>query len=368
MAAFVDEDMNVLHINTFVFNASINNVENPAVIPNFFNWKWKMCVMYWWFLIFMFWNSVLVITARTGFLDLVEFEDSSQSPCFQESEFWAFSCRLTWERSTSGFWVVRTSLLVLVWSPCPSSTFAGLTGYPKSCGGFSLALHGLRSTKLTGLAFPGTIGFGSAIGEPTLKVASWPLFDMALCFPIGSQRNLLKWLQDNIEKFKMLSKWRRWFHSSRVKLPLVSMSASWFLGSTYLIWIFGSKVILSNNQSSTTQWVLDMCLIVGLPPLITILITASLSSKMYNWDSPWEECVLVGTWSTFDNYSTSHFLFSVGVLVCFLSMEWSLVPHKSLWASLPCLAVLFVERNTSITMSQRLRAGGPSMRNPASKK
>ena len=52
----------------------------------------------------------------------------------------------------------------------------------------------------------------------------------------------------------------------------------------------------------------------------------------------------------------------------FLSMEWSLVPHKSLWASLPCLAVLFVERNTSITMSQRLRAGGPSMRNPASKK
>ena len=35
MAAFVDEDMNILHINTFVFDASIENVEYPSVIPNF---------------------------------------------------------------------------------------------------------------------------------------------------------------------------------------------------------------------------------------------------------------------------------------------------------------------------------------------
>ena len=51
---------------------------------------------------------------------------------------------------------------------------------------------------------------------------------------------------------------------------------------------------------------------------------------------------------------------------CFLLMEWSPVPHKSPWASLFCLAVLFVELNTSITISQRLRASEPSMRNPAS--
>ena len=51
----------------------------------------------------------------------------------------------------------------------------------------------------------------------------------------------------------------------------------------------------------------------------------------------------------------------------FLLMEWSLVPHKSAWLSLPCLAVFFVERNTSITMCQRSRVGRPSMRNPASK-
>ena len=48
-------------------------------------------------------------------------------------------------------------------------------------------------------------------------------------------------------------------------------------------------------------------------------------------------------------------------------MEWSPVQHKSPWTSLPCLAVLIVKRNTSITMNQRSRASSPSMRNPASK-
>ena len=179
--------------------------------------------------------------------------------CFQESEHWAFSCRFTWERSTSGFWVVCTRFLVLVWAPCPSSTFPGLTGYPKSYGRFSLVLHGLRKTKLTGLAVAWTVGFGSAIGEPSLELVSWPLFDMALCFSIGSERKLQKWLQENIEKLIMLNKRTRWFHSSRVKCALVSMSASWFLVSTYLIWIFGSELILSNNQSSATLWVLFRC-------------------------------------------------------------------------------------------------------------
>ena len=50
----------------------------------------------------------------------------------------------------------------------------------------------------------------------------------------------------------------------------------------YLIWIFGSKSIRSNNQSSATLCVLETCLIVGLLPLIIILITASLSSNTYN--------------------------------------------------------------------------------------
>ena len=37
-----------------------------------------------------------------------------------------------------------------------------------------------------------------------------------------------------------------------------------------------------NNQARATLWVLDTCLIVGLRLLMIILITASLSSKMYS--------------------------------------------------------------------------------------
>ena len=90
----------------------------------------------------------------------------------------------------------------------------------------------------------------------------------------------LKWL--------ILNKHNKWFHSSRVKFPLVKMSASWFLVSMYLIWILGSRLIRSNNQSSATLCVLETCLIVGLLTLMIILITASLSSNTYDKAS-WRE-------------------------------------------------------------------------------
>ena len=45
----------------------------------------------------------------------------------------------------------------------------------------------------------------------------------------------------------MFNKHKIWFHSSRVKFPLVSMSASWFLVSMYLIWILESKLIRSKK-------------------------------------------------------------------------------------------------------------------------
>ena len=70
---------------------------------------------------------------------------------------------------------------------------------------------------------------------------------------------------------------RRWFHSSRVKFPLVRKSESWFWVSTYLIWILGSKLILSNNQSRATLWEMETCLIVWLLLLTILFITASLS-------------------------------------------------------------------------------------------
>ena len=90
----------------------------------------------------------------------------------------------------------------------------------------------------------------------------------------------LEFLAQQVElKWLMLNKQRRLFHSSRVKFPSVKMSAIWCFVSMFLIWILGSKLILSNNQSRETLWVLDTCLVVGLLLLIIILITASLSSK-----------------------------------------------------------------------------------------
>ena len=90
----------------------------------------------------------------------------------------------------------------------------------------------------------------------------------------------------------MLTKHKRWFRSWRVRFPFVSMSASWFLVSMHLIWILGSELILSNNRSRATLWVLETCLIVGLLPFMIILITASLSSKIYNRTSLREEFTL----------------------------------------------------------------------------
>ena len=132
---------------------------------------------------------------------------------------------------------------------------------------------------------------------------------------------------------------RRWSHSSRVELPLVSMSASCFLVSTYMIWILGSKLMLSNNQSSSTLWVVDTCLIVGLLPSMIILITASLSSNVYNCPSDGEEVAFLVAWSRFDNCSTFWLTF-VWAWICdsaniFLLLDWCcsmnvtlLSPHR----------------------------------------
>ena len=74
------------------------------------------------------------------------------------------------------------------------------------------------------------------------------------------------------------------------EISLCQYICEWVLVSVYLIWILGSKLILTNNQSSATLWVLETCLIVGLLPFMIILITASLSSNTYNkasWCEDW---------------------------------------------------------------------------------
>ena len=148
-------------MSTHLFiNASIEKVEQPAVVPNFFCRNWKIFVMYWWF-------------CSRGCCP-------HKSPC--ACRVWRFlliklfSKNLNFElfpvASLENFRFLGFGWCA--WSPCPSSSFTGLTRCPKSCGGFPFVFHGLRDTKLTDFAFAGTVGLG--IGEPSLEVASWPLF------------------------------------------------------------------------------------------------------------------------------------------------------------------------------------------------
>ena len=103
-----------------------------------------------------------------------------------------------------------------------------------------------------------------ATAELSLEVVSCPRVDMApitMC-SLARERKLgcqnmseSSWYwtntKENMEKFTMMNKRSRWFHSSLEKLPWVRKSASWFLVSTYLMWILGSTLILSNNQSNS---------------------------------------------------------------------------------------------------------------------
>ena len=50
--------------------------------------------------------------------------------------------------------------------------------------------------------------------------------------------------------------------------------------SIYLIWILGSQLILSSNQSNATLWVWDTCLIVGLLSFEDIFEAVSKVSKI----------------------------------------------------------------------------------------
>ena len=129
---------------------------------------------------------------------------------------------------------------------------------------------------------------GFATADPSFRLLSWTLFDIHGALLLDRFRKIIVKMATGkqLKDLWFLTKKRRRFYSYRVKFLLVNMSASWFLVSTYLIWILGSKLILSNNHSRATLWVLETFLILGLRPLIIIFITASLSSKMYCGASP----------------------------------------------------------------------------------
>ena len=255
MAAFIDENMNDPQINTLVFTSSMANFEEPVVIPNFFCKHGKTLVKYWWFEILLLWNAVLVFTARSGFPEQVEFGDSSLSllSVFLSLHFRIFDWILAWIGPHRFPGAIPTASFII--DP-------ELTGSLKSCGGFFLALNGLCNTRFIGFDFAIAefIGFGFAIGEPSLDVASCPLFDIAL-------------LPDRIRKKNSESGCKRTSRNSwcwtneeddstrhaKNSLGLACQRVGFWCQH---IW-FGSWVprsILSNNQSSATPWALDECL------------------------------------------------------------------------------------------------------------
>ena len=90
-------------------------------------------------------------------------------------------------------------------------------------------------------------------------------------------------------KWLMLNKHRRWFHSSRVKVQLVSMPASWFFGVNVFDLDFGVQIDSIKQPIKSKSVSSGIMLIVVLLPFMIILITASLSSKKYK-ASFREEC------------------------------------------------------------------------------
>ena len=102
------------------------------------------------------------------------------------------------------------------------------------------------------------------------------------------------------------SLWQNLHQNSAPALFSTWVSDSWRnLKQKWLkwLWVQQTKQIVPFIFGENTSGILT-CLMVGVLPLIIILITASLSSKMYSLESPWEDCALLGTWSTWDNSST----------------------------------------------------------------
>ena len=107
-------------------------------------------------------------------------------------------------------------------------------------------------------------------------------------FAIAAEQTVeLKWL--------ILNKLQQMIPLITCEISFVSMSASWFLVSMYLIWILESRLIRSNNQSRATLWVLETCLIVGLLPLISSWSLLHCPQNTYNKASWREDWTFEGT-------------------------------------------------------------------------
>ena len=148
----------------------------------------------------------------------------------------------------------------------------------------------------------------------------------------------------------MWNKHKRWFHSSRVKFPVCVL----VLG----VHVFDSGLGVQNWFYQTTDqeqlcgfW--KTCLIVGLLLFMIILITASLSSKMYNKASLREEF-------TFEEIKSTLFRSLIFPWIFFRVGDLYGSPRTwSFWCVFPWRTVTIRSNKSS--------AGTPSILNPASK-
>ena len=224
----------------------------------------------------------------------------------------SFLIECSWQQSDAVFgslpttWLPRSLLSLSFRIP---RIFISTASLPWACWNRECTFDGAHAIRLI-------IGRDLVLTRPSPE-SCWCLFAI-----VSKHTVELKWL--------ILNKHNKRFHSSHVKFPLVWMSASWFLVSIHLIWIFVYKLIRSNNQSRATLWVLETCLLVGLLPLMIILITASLSSNTYNkicWCADW----------TFEGTETMSLITSI--------FFWDL---WRLWTSLPgCPDLFWNTRNIS---------------------
>ena len=192
----------------------------------------------------------------TSLFVLLELEGAFSSHCFGSwssrmllpAAIGTLSCRFVWAYSISALETDRQLFPAASSTSVLSSVFIGLTreipNFVKMCP-HSFARPAPDMASL------------SPLESLHSKSSFWPVFVMALCcLRWSSERKSLIWLQEYIDKFFMLNKQRRWFHSFLEKLLLGRMLACCFLVSTRLLWIVLVQVdTFSSLDSSATLWV-----------------------------------------------------------------------------------------------------------------
>ena len=122
-----------------------------------------------------------------------------------------------------------------------------------------------------------------AVGLDVATLLSSPFCSCTVFAIFLEQVIKLEFLVQQVElKWLILNRWRRLFPLITCEIPFGQNVFDLTICVNVSNLNLGSRLILSNNQSSATLWVLDTCLIGWLLPLIIICITASLSSNTYN--------------------------------------------------------------------------------------